>query len=206
MAASVKLSAEGLWSWIMGNPDLVRKERVVAALRKAQKQAITEWCALPAGPVGLAGRFIPSAFSTLGLTPRSQSYQKRQRKTLGAAIPYVGPLNRGKQLSPSGSMRRAVLSDGGHRITNKNNGGTVATTILSLGGARILNIGSSKNAAAYRREFLGLDRGGRRDVDWIVTRANDLASQFILREIQSARRIRLRDQAKAQAEYNEGAA
>ncbi len=204
MPISAKLSAEGVWAWIAQNGAAVRMERVNAAMRRSQKQALTEWARdLKGGDVGLALRFQPEAFGVLGLTERGDKYQKRQRRTLGGIYPYVAPLSRGGE--PSGKMRRAVLG-GGYSITNKNNGGGVVTTQLAITGARILNRLPDPYRSIYTREFLGLDRGGRRDAVWITNRANELTKQALFKELTGARRVWLNGQAAEQNGASEGAA
>lgn len=181
-------TADGLWAWLANNPGTLRRERVYAILRKAQKQTLTEWTQMRASGVGLAMRFDPQSAALLGLTQRSPKYREQQRRTLGGIFPYVAPLSRGRlQLSPSGTMRRAVLG-GGFGIASKNTGGEVVTTQITVTGARILNYNNSPNAALYRREFLGFDVGGRRDAEWIKRRGNELAGPALLMEIQRANR------------------
>lgn len=175
-------------------------------MRKAQKQAIGEWAQLRGGDTGLALRFEPEAIGVLGLTPRSQKYQSRQIKTLGDRYAYVAPLSRGKsQLSPSGTMRRSVMG-GGYSITGKNGGDTVVTTQMSITGARILNRLADPWRTIYTREFLGLDRGGRRDAVWITERANALTKDYLFKELTTARKTFLSAQASAQNAASEGSA
>ncbi len=186
MVLKISLSGTGFVSWIASNGASARADKIKAAMRKAQKQAIAEWTQLAGGSVGLALRFQPEAFGTLQLSERSTGYMRQQMRTLGKIYPYVAPFTKSGQISPSGTMRRLVLG-GGYDIASKNSGGDTVTTQFSVTGARILNRLKDPWRTTYTREFLALDRGGRRDAQWITNRANELTRQYIFREMTGGR-------------------
>lgn len=196
-----ELTANGVWTFLLANPEAVQRERILTIVKNAQKQAFDEWTKTVGGSVGLALRFRPEAFGVLQLTRRSTGYQTRQIKTLGSLYPYVAPLSKkteGNTSKPSGQMRNEILG-GGYNIQGKNTGNNVATTQLSITGARTLNLlGTSGPQASgkgpiYRREFLGFDRGGRRDAEWLVKRANELTQDMLLKELQNGGRQKVAD-------------
>ncbi len=191
MSVTITWSVDGIWSWLTENPNAIPKARIVRAVRRAQKNAFSEWCQMkPGANVGLGLRFSERGFGLLNLTPRSRTYRKQQRRVLGKELPYTSP--RGSVDGPSGSMRNDVLS-GGYSITNLNKSQSYVTTQLSVTGARQLNrLGSKGNAAIYRHEFLGFDGGGRADAKWILDRSHVLILDYLKQDIARAQRKQLK--------------
>lgn len=202
MSVSISWTADGLWSWLIENEGDIPRAKIVRAVRRAQKQAFLDWCKLPL--IGLSLRFSPRGFADLGLTPRSRGYQRRQIKKLGQVLPYVSP--NGSQDGASGTMRNAVMS-GGYRVSSINGTGNAVTTQLSVTGARQLNrISDEHHGATYRREFLGFDAGGKKDAEWILARTNELAMQYLRKDMERARKKVLVRQRYAQNNASYGAA
>lgn len=166
-----------------------------AAGRAAVEQAVGEWVTRREAP-SLSARMAPSAFSTYGMSKRSEAYTKEQRRANHVIQPYASPrrpnyrrlaeiIARGSKADPrrllravqelqrlhTTPMRQLVLRPGGHRI--QVTGGNTVRVRLTLPGARVLNKGGAKNQK-YRDELLDMARGGGRDTAWIWRRVKDL--------------------------------
>jgi hypothetical protein len=184
MVVEIKIEVDGLFAWLAEHPEAVKRSRIATLARAAHKVAFNEW-AQKHGAIGLEERFTADAFNTLGLTPRGKGYQNRQHNVLRRTLPFTSPDHN------SGTMRRAVLSNG-WRIQNKNNGGDAVETEMTITGARGLNRIKAPFGDVYRREFLGFDRGGRGDAQWIEKRAAELFRDALVAEIQKAQKRELR--------------
>jgi hypothetical protein len=184
MPVEITWTASGVWAWLAAHPEAVKRQKIRAVVRAAQKQAFEEWCGIRVGMVGLGARFTANAFNLLRLTPRSTGYQARQRKVLGRVLPYVSPTK------TSGTMERLTLG-GGWNVTNRN-GTDDVTTVMAITGARQLNLLREPFGPIYRKEFLGFKDGGARDAVWIRRRAEVLMHAELVAEMKRAQRRTLR--------------
>jgi hypothetical protein len=163
--------------------------------RAAVTQAMTEWVTRRGDP-SLSARMAPGAFSTYGMTKRSEKYTKEQRRANGVIQPYASPrrpnvqklaliIARAEKTNPqqllralrelhrlhTTPMRQLVVRPGGYRIMV--GGSNTVRARITLPGARILNKAGPKGEV-YRRELLDFSKGAGRDSRWIWRRTHDL--------------------------------
>lgn len=134
----------------------LRDPKYIAGLRritrKAHKATIGDYMTRKKSPA-FGDRFDFQRGARFRFSPRSEGYQRRQRKRFGKALPYVSPTRAGTK--GAGHLRSIVTRPGrGHRITARNVPSPEVRTRLRLPAARILNLIKKPYGQRYRDEFL----------------------------------------------------
>ncbi len=184
---TINLMASGVWAWLAEHPGQVAEGRVRAIVRKAHKQAITEFAS--GGVRGNRRNSIRRRFSEEyghQVTPRSPSYMDRVRRRHGGRyLPFTSPTSNGED--GGGHLRDRIRIPGtGFRVQARNNTVNVTTSLL-LPGARALNFHPQ-----YRREFLALNTMNREDADAIEQRVTELVAAGLSNEINRTRRRQIK--------------
>jgi hypothetical protein len=189
----IEWSATGLFAWLKKHPEIERTRALRLVIQECQAQTFDDYMRGKMFP-NFQQRFLPSAFSIYGFTARTEKYQARQMKKLGAVMPYYSPrrtnygrlalaltekhlsvkkiLRAIRQVTRSAVHMRDLLKlpVAGFNIGSLSSSHFVRTT-LRLPGARVMNQGGAKTEV-YREEILDLTKGGGRDQRAIVKALN----------------------------------
>lgn len=168
----INIDYNGLWAGLSDKP--YREKTVIRVARATLKEVMVEF-ANRKGRASLDFRFTDAAFSVLDLAPRSEKYQKRQKRVLGRVRPFFSPTRK------SAHMQNIIrIPDVGHRVALRNfgkGGEGIIVTRLSLPGARPLNAASLRKgrrptgrSLGYASEFLNLTRPGTAGFDGVSAR------------------------------------
>lgn len=189
----IRLTAKGVFAFAK-RPKSTRDRQFISVVKHFQKEALSDYATGKMRP-NLRGRGDASAFGIYGFKPRSNKYQKQQRRVLGVVRPYYSP-RRANFAALATEVTRAASGRGnairllravqglynnsrphmidlitrpiiGHTIHQT--GRMNLRTSLRLPGARILNRGGAKNEV-YKNQLLNLNMGGGRDKRAIIAR------------------------------------
>lgn len=178
-------------------------ERILAAAAQgALVQALMEYASGRLPSASPREKFAASAFRRFGFSERSDAYQKRQRKILGQALPFVAPrlgmnFTKAALALTSGSpgamisalrdlsknmgprLRDIITVPGiGWRVNGRPGRRRFTTTITWPGAAKL------NTRPQYAAEFRDLRRGGH--LKAIQARAAQLYPQYLTDELKKA--------------------
>lgn len=180
MAEKVKIELTGVFAWLKANKGKIKAKRIREIAAAAGAQAWYEW-ATGSGPGAaqgkLADRGSERAWDALRLTPRSEQYQKRQRKVFGKTLPYRSPKSNGVHMMN-------IIDRPGIGWNAKATGRDPVVVKITFPGARALNLFSAKSGKQiYKDEFLQLNEQAKDEGSAVSMRALALLWQFLRDEI-----------------------
>lgn len=185
MALEIEFDESGMFVWLQNNRGNLTPERLKFFARLAARTALTDYAAGRIKP-SLQDKFEPNAFATYDLSPRSDNYEKFQRRVFGRVLPYFSPKTR--KGASNEHMRDILKRPGdGYRVNVQNETAAVVA-VLKLPGARILNIIKQPWGEIYRREFLSFIGTGAKDAAAITGHAMRLFYQYLKDEVSKPRR------------------